>query len=511
VVLGGAQALRGIAAPLLAEQSSQLEPSGVPENPFRSAAEEGLTTFSIDADGGSYSLTRAQVGSGSLPSPESIRVEEFLNYFHFHYAQPQGDEPLALYTELGDCPWNPAHRLLLVGMQGQELDFADSPPANLVYLIDVSGSMTEPNKLPLLKRGFRLLTQLLRPQDTVSMVTYAGVESVVLQGAHGDDKDAILAAIDGLQSGGSTNGAGGIQKAYELASQYFIDGGTNRVLLATDGDFNVGLSSTDELVQLIATERASGVQLSVYGFGSAWDGGNYRDEMCEQLADNGDGFYFYIDGDEEARRAFSYTVSSSLLTVAKDVKVQAAFNPSLVRGYRLIGYENRLLSNSDFSNDSVDAGELGASMSVTALFELIPADSNEALPTPLPGTIPEVATAADGSAAATTDAVDTQSYPALGEGDVAQLRIRYKASGSDTSTLRTLNLEGSIARQPSPKFAFAAGVAEFALWLRGSQYLPLVRDEALRQQFETALPLDGEGAIQEAIALLGSAHALPGR
>jgi Ca-activated chloride channel family protein len=325
-----------------------------------------VSTFSIDADSGSYTLARAAIRDGVLPDPESVRVEEFLNYFHFHYAQPEADIPLAMYTELGACPWNNQHELLLIGIQGQEVDATSAPPANLVYLLDVSGSMSEASKLPLLKRGFRMLTGQLRAQDRVSIVTYAGQESVVLEGVTGDQKDVIDQALAALESGGSTNGEGGIQKAYQLAEKYFMEGATNRVLLATDGDFNVGLSDVDELVDLIATKRETGVFLSVYGFGSAWDGGNYQDEVAEQLADNGNGVYFFIDGEEEARRAFIYTLSGSLITVAKDVKIQVEFNPDRVAGYRLIGYENRLLSNNDFSNDGVDAGELGASMSVTA-------------------------------------------------------------------------------------------------------------------------------------------------
>jgi Ca-activated chloride channel family protein len=473
----------------------------VVENPFWTTAEAAVSTFSIDADSGSYTLTRAAVRDGVLPNPESVRVEEFLNYFHFHYAQPEADIPLAMYTELGACPWNPQHELLLIGIQGQEVDAASAPPANLVYLLDVSGSMSEASKLPLLKRGFRMLTGQLRAQDRVSIVTYAGQESVVLEGVTGDQKDVIDDALAALESGGSTNGEGGIQKAYQLAEKYFIEGGTNRVLLATDGDFNVGLSDVDALVDLIATKRQTGVFLSVYGFGSAWDGGNYQDEVAEQLADNGNGVYFFIDGEEEARRAFIYTLSGSLITVAKDVKLQVEFNPERVAGYRLIGYENRLLANNDFSNDSVDAGELGASMSVTALYELVPPGTQGSMPAPIPGTVPEIP-----ESDPTTVTDPEPQYPPLSRADLAQIRIRYKDSDSDVSKLLVTTEDRSMWRdQSSAKFMFAAGVAEFAMTLRGSQYLPMQRGFAIRDQILLASPLDGEGAVSEAGKLVGDA------
>jgi len=474
----------------------------VVENPFWTTSDTAVSTFSIDADSGSYTLARAAIRDGVLPDPKSVRVEEFLNYFHFHYAQPEQDTPLATYTELGACPWNDKHDLLLLGIQGQEVDTTTAPPANLVYLLDVSGSMSSASKLPLLKRGFRMLTRQLRDQDRVSIVTYAGQERVVLEGVTGDKKNVIDEALSELQSGGSTNGEGGIQKAYELAEKYFIDGGTNRVLLATDGDFNVGLSDVDDLVDLIATKRQTGVFLSVYGFGSAWDGGNFQDEVAEQLADNGNGVYFYIDGEEEARRAFIYTLSGSLITVAKDVKLQVEFNPTQVAGYRLIGYENRLMSNTDFSNDSADAGELGASMSVTALYELVPPGAEASMPEPIPGTVPEIPED-DPTAEPEPD------YPAMARSDLAQVRIRYKDSDSDVSQLIVRTGDRAMWRdKSSAKFVFAAGVAEFAMVLRGSQYLPAPRGNAIRDQLLLALPLDGEGAVQEASDLVEDALAL---
>ncbi|HLV19717.1 MAG TPA: von Willebrand factor type A domain-containing protein [Polyangiaceae bacterium] len=485
--------------------ASQPAAGAVVENPFRKTSDADTSTFSIDVDSGSYTLARAAIADGVLPEPSSVRVEEFLNYFHFHYAEPEPHRPLALYTELGACPWDRDHELFLIGIQGHEVDMAEAPPANLVYLIDVSGSMNEPNKLPLLKSGFRLLSRQLRPQDRVSIVTYAGQERVVLQGASGADQAVIDQALSALQSGGSTNGEGGIQKAYELAQEYFISGGTNRVLLATDGDFNVGLSETQELVDFIAAKRQTGVFLSVYGFGAAWSGGNYNDEVAEQLADNGNGVYFYIDGEEEARRAFVHTVSGSLVTVAKDVKLQVAFNPARVAAYRLIGYENRLLANHDFSNDAVDAGELGASMSVTALYEIVPAGSGAPIPEPLPGTVPDVPEAQPPG----SETEPEPSYPPLGPEAFAQVRVRYKDSDSDTSKLLVETRDRSIWRDDSSlKFLFAAGVSEFAMALRGSQYLPNDRGADIRRQIDRALAIDGEGAVREMSTLVQDAFAL---
>lgn len=472
------------------------------ENPYFSASEDAVSTFSIDADGGSYTLTRASLADGVLPDRSSIRIEEFLNYFHFHYQKPEPGTPLSLYTELGACPWNPKRDLLLLGVQGAELNLADAPPLNLVFLIDVSGSMLAVNKLPLLQRGFRMLARQLRDSDRVSIVTYAGRESVVLEGALGGERDRIDDAIAGLTAGGSTNGAGGIQKAYEIATKYFIAGGSNRVVLGTDGDFNVGISSEEELVEFIGAKRDTGVFLSVYGFGDAWYGGNFQDTIAEQLADNGNGVYYYIDTPEEARRAFAESATGTLFTVAQDVKLQVEFNPAHVKGYRLIGYENRVLSDSDFSNDAVDAGELGAGLSVTALYEVISASSTEEVPQPLTGTVPESVTAAEGTA-------DVQEFAALGDQDYAEVRLRYKKSVAAESTLEQYRLpRGSRLEQSSHKFLFAAGVAEFGLLLMGSQYLPSEREDALLDQLARTRVLDAEGAISEAEGLVHRAFQL---
>lgn len=497
------------AGPTADSEPPVVDEDRVPENPYRHTDREPVSTFSIDVDTGSYTLSRGYLASGNRPPAESVRIEEFINYFHFHYRQPEGDVPFSLYTEMGDCPWNTEHKLVMMGIQGQEVALQDQPPANLVFLLDVSGSMSSLNKLPLLKKAFRMLVRQLRDQDRVAIVTYAGSERVALGSTPGSEKETILAALDQLQSGGSTNGAGGIQKAYEIAAQYFIEGGNNRVLLATDGDFNVGISDTDALVDFIATKRETGVFLSVYGFGDAWNGGNYQDVKMEQLADNGNGIYFYIDGPEEARRAFLHTVSGSLLTIAKDVKVQVEFNPDQVKAYRLIGYENRMLANEDFSNDTVDAGELGAGLSVTALFEIIPAGSAEEIPEPIPGTVPVIESADGGSDAAEGSAPAEQFEPVTGE-DLFAVRIRYKDPDADASRLIAGSYDGAIERpQPSVKFFFAAAVSEFAMQLRYSQYIS-ERDAALlMEQVDLAAPLDAEGAVAEFRGMIEMADALP--
>ena len=485
------------------EPEPEPDPDVITENPYFSTTEAPASTFSIDVDTGSYTLARASLMDGHLPDPKTVRIEEFLNYFHLHYAQPPAGQPFALYTEQSACPWNPNHQLVMLGIQGQEVAFADQPAANLVFLLDVSGSMSRANKLPLLKKGFRMLVRQLRPQDRVSIVTYAGRESVVLEGVPGSDRETILNALASLESGGSTNGEGGIQKAYEIARANYIADGNNRVLLATDGDFNVGLSGTDELVEFIGAKRDTGVFLSVYGFGDAWGGGNFRDDVTEQLADNGNGVYFFIDGPEEARRAFIHTVSGSLLTIAKDVKVQVQFNPEQVKGYRLIGYENRVLANQDFSNDTVDAGELGAGMSVTALYEVIPASSIESVPEPLAGTAPVVKPDESSSGSETTG------LTAVTGEDIMEVRIRYKKSDSNESQLLVNRYDQSMVRDvPTLKFTFASAVSAYAMWLRGSQYVAADSAAATHGQIEPVFEIDAEGAVREMSDLFQTAREL---
>jgi Ca-activated chloride channel homolog len=502
---GGADSGSGVVRLAELPEFDQIpETERVPENPFRAAAEMPASTFSIDVDTASYSMARAAIAAGRLPERKSVRVEEFINYFHLHYAQPAAEHPFSVYTELGTCPWNTQNQLLLVGIQGQEVPLVDQPAANLVFLIDVSGSMSE--ELPLLKSGFRMMARQLRSIDKVSIVTYAGSNQVLLEGASGADQQAILSALDALQSGGSTAGEAGIRRAYELAEAHFIPGGNNRVLLASDGDFNVGISDPEALKQFISTKRPSGVFLSVYGFGSP--GVAHNDEVSEALADNGNGIYFFIDSPEEARRAFIHTITGSLLTVAKDVKLQLQFNPTQVKGYRLIGYENRVLTNADFANDSVDAGELGAGLSVTALVELIPAGSSAAIPEAAAGTDPLlIATAQSPSDA---EALSPNELTEVTGDALFDVRLRYKGADEDASSLLTQRLSAAdVSRaEPSMKFTFASGVAELAMQLRGSQYLNNHRSAELLQQLRRTLPADAEGAVDEFITLTQAAHSL---
>ena len=339
------------------------------ENPVHLAAEQPVSTFSIDVDTGAYANVRRFLKAGQLPPEDAVRVEEMINYFDYHYAAPANREvPFRVSTELAPAPWNSQAWLMRMAIKGFDVASAERPAANLVFLIDVSGSMQEPDKLPLLKNAFRLLTDQLTARDHVSMVVYAGSSGVVLEPTPGDKKYRIREAIDRLEAGGSTNGAEGIERAYQLAHDTFIKDGINRVVLATDGDFNVGVVNFEALVDMAERQRASGVALTTLGFGT----GNLNDQLLERLADAGNGNYAYVDTLSEARKVLVSELSSTLFTIAKDVKIQVEFNPAAVREYRLIGYENRMLAREDFNNDKVDAGEIGAGHRVTALYEIIP-------------------------------------------------------------------------------------------------------------------------------------------
>ncbi|MCH2110592.1 MAG: VWA domain-containing protein [Polyangiaceae bacterium] len=461
----------------------------VAEVPWVETQEQMTSTFSLDADGASWTLARNRLESGRVPESSLVRVEEMLNYFDFHWSQPT-EEPLSAYTELGPCPWNEEHELVLLGAQGLEVSLSEAPPLNLVYLLDTSGSMQDPGKLPLLKSGFRMLSRQLRPQDRVSIITYAGSERVVLEGTPGDETTAILSALDRLNSGGATNGSGALEKAYELASEFYIEDGINRVLLATDGDFNLGITETADLEQFAESQRARGIFLSVYGYGGA--DSRYNDQTAETLANHGNGIYFYIDGPEETLRAFHHTVTGSLIAVAKDVKFQVQFNEQRVQAYRLIGYENRLLKNDDFTNDRVDAGELGAGMSVTALYEVIPVDSANDTPIALPGTVPE------GFSTSEEAVLNRQLEPET----TAEMRLRFQDMEGKTVSLRATIDEADRRQIPSAKYAFAAGIAEWAQELRHSQYMEPRSLSAVIELLESARGLDGEGAVAEAIEML---------
>jgi Ca-activated chloride channel family protein len=419
------------------------------ETSFAKVLEEPLSTFSIDVDTASYANVRRFLNSGFLPPPDAVRIEELVNYFPYDYAGPSGDESFAFDTELSACPWDPAHSLLRVALQAKRIAARDIPPCNLVFLIDVSGSMEDENKLPLLKESLKILARRMRQEDRIAIVVYAGSAGVALESTPGNKVDRIVKAIDGLESGGSTAGGEGIKLAYELAKKGFIPKGSNRVILATDGDFNVGASSDGELVRIIEEERKSGVFLSVLGFGM----GNYQDSKMQKLADSGNGNYAYVDSLSEADKVLSKQMAGTLFTVAKDVKVQIEFNPARVGEYRLIGYEKRALAARDFADDTKDAGELGAGSSVTALYELIP-----------PAGASSRGDLRYQSSGVTAEAAKSK--------ELMTLKFRYKKPNGSASSLVEKPVE--IAERPikdcSADFRFAAAVAEWGLVLRDSAY-----------------------------------------
>ncbi len=456
------------------------------DNPFRRVSTDPLSTFSIDVDTASYANVRRFLNAGTLPPPDAVRIEELINYFRFDYPAPAAGAPVSITTELAACPWNPAHRLALVGLRARPLDLEAVPARNLVFLIDVSGSMDSPDKLPLIRTGLRMLVDTLTPRDRVAIVVYAGASGVALPSTSGAQKDIIHAAIARLEPGGSTNGAAGITLAYEIARQHFVNGGINRVILATDGDFNVGVTSQGELTRLIEEKRDSGVFLSVLGFGT----GNLKDSTMEKLADRGNGNYAYLDTLHEARKVLVNEGGATLVTVAKDVKIQVEFNPALVAGYRLIGYENRLLANEDFNNDRKDAGEIGAGHTVTALYELIP--PGEPVPT---GSVDPLKYQAPRAPAATQTK------------EVLTVKVRYKAPDGDASRLISASMANRVATD-APNIGFAAAVAEWGMLLRRSEYSGAATHAgaaALARRFRGA---DPEGYRAEFIRLVELAGSL---
>ena len=411
-----------------------------------------FSTFSIDVDTASYDIFIRDIEDGFLPDSASVRLEEYVNYFDYDYPQPRGDEPFAVSTEVGPCYWNRDHRLVRIALQARDVDRGDAPPANLVFLVDVSGSMSQPAKLPLLKQSMRDYVDVMRPQDRVAIVTYSGSSGLVLEPTSGADRDDIHDAIDDLESGGSTAGAAGIELAYEVALDNFDEGANNRVILATDGDFNVGVSSRDDLISLIETKRDAGIYLSVLGFGH----GNYQDAAMEGLADNGNGNYYFIDSETEGRRVLVDKMTTTILTVATDTKIQVGFNPEKVAAYRLIGYENRALTTAEFDDDGKDAGDMGAGSSVTAFYEIVPAGM----------TIPVVAGDQRGQ-------VEAQDVMTFGADDLAGVRLRYKKPGGTKSRLLATSIRQSPrGTTPSADFLFASAVAEWGLMLQGSGYAP---------------------------------------
>ena len=462
------------------------------ENSFLAVNQHPLSTFSIDVDTASYSNVRRMLTSGQLPPKGAVRIEEMLNYFSYEYPQPEGDVPFSSNIEIAECPWKPEHRLARIGLKGKEIAADKRPVSNLVFLIDVSGSMQSTNKLPLVVQGLKLLVNQLTENDRVAMVVYAGAAGTVLDSTTGDHKPVILAALDRLQAGGSTNGAGGIRQAYNVAQQHFIKGGTNRVILCSDGDFNVGTTSQDELVQLIEDKAKSGVFLTVLGFGL----GNYKDSTMEKLADKGNGNYGYVDSLNEAKKIFVEQMSGTLITIAKDVKIQIEFNPSKVAGYRLVGYENRLLAKEDFNNDKKDAGEIGAGHTVTALYEIVPAGQ----PIPAAGNVDALKYQ---TPAATTPAA-TESPELL------TLKLRYKAPDGDISQLVSVPVTdaGKKFSQASPDFVWAAAVAQFGQLLRDSTNKGNATMASVLEMAQSSRGADKQGYRAEFLELVKAAARL---
>ncbi|WP_353932050.1 von Willebrand factor type A domain-containing protein [Okeanomitos corallinicola TIOX110] len=458
----------------------------IDDNPFHRVNNEPLSTFSIDVDTASYSNVRRFINQGQLPPKDAVRIEELINYFSYDYPQPKGNQPFSVTTEVTTAPWNSQHQLVQVGLQGKSLETKNLPPSNLVFLIDVSGSMGQPNKLPLVQQSLKLLVNKLSPQDKVSLVVYAGNAGLVLPPTSGNEKAKIIAAIDRLQAGGSTAGGEGIELAYRIAKQNLLKSGNNRVILATDGDFNVGVSSDAELTRLIEQKREQGIFLTVLGVGT----GNYKDGKMEQLANKGNGNYAYIDTLSEARKVLVYDIRGTLFTIAKDVKIQVEFNPSKVQGYRLIGYENRLLKNQDFNDDKKDAGEIGSGHSVTALYEVIPAgiESNVKLPNVDPLRYQNVNTTS-----ANND-------------EVMLVKLRYKSPQGSTSQLITQTIKDrdfQANKTPSNNLEFASAVATFGMILRDSEYKGNANYDLVMQLANQGKGEDQEGYRSEFIRLVG--------
>jgi Ca-activated chloride channel homolog len=422
------------------------------ENGFRNVKSNPLSTFSIDVDNASYSNIRRFINMGELPPPDAVRIEEMINYFKYDYPEPDGEYPFSVYTELASCPWNEEHQLVQIGLRGKSIDKSSLPPSNLVFLIDVSGSMSDDNKLPLLKSAFSLLVNELRSQDRVSIVVYAGAAGLVLESTPGNNKQKILGAIQNLEAGGSTAGGAGLRLAYREAEKNFVKGGNNRIILATDGDFNVGESSNGGMERLVEEKRELGVFMTVLGFGM----GNVKDDKMELIADKGNGNYSYIDNLQEARRVLVKEFGGTLFTIAKDVKFQIEFNPEKVASYRLIGYENRLLNDEDFNDDKKDAGEMGSGHNVTALYELVPAKSGH-------------------NEAPSVDPLKYQSNVRVVNDhspEYLTIKIRYKKPSGSTSILYEKPFSG-IAEdisEASDNLKTAAAVAELGMILRNSEF-----------------------------------------
>ncbi len=466
------------------------EYSRIYENRFLEVTQNPLSTFSIDVDPASYANVRRFLNYGQMPPKDAVRIEELINYFDYNYPLPDDGRPFSIITNAAPCPWNNGHRLVRIGIKGKEISREKLPPTNLVFLIDVSGSMQSPDKLPLLKSAFKMLVNQLRPQDRIAIAVYASSEGLVLPSTSGKDKKAILDILDKLEAGGCTAGAAGIQLAYKVAGENFIKGGNNRVILATDGDFNVGVSSTSELIRMIEQKREAGIFLSVLGFG----GGNLKDSRMEQLADKGNGNYAYIDNITEAKKVLVNQMAGTLFTIAKDVKIQVEFNPAKVKAYKLIGYENRMLNKEDFNDDKKDAGELGVGHTVTALYELVPAGSMERISN------------VDDLKYQKIEAKPSGSF----SGELMTVKLRYKDPDGQASKLISRPVRDDndeMAKMPED-LRFASAVAEFGLLLRDSEHKG---SSSYRQVLELARNSRGndtEGYRAEFIKLVEAASQL---
>ena len=477
------------------------------ENAFIAAkGPAAISNFSIDVDTASYANMRRMLNSGRRPPPNSIRLEELVNYFQYDYAQPTGDHPFSVNLELADCPWQPGQQLLRVGLKGKDIHVAERPATNVVFLIDVSGSMSSNDKLPLLKSGFQMMSRQLGENDRVSIVTYAGNAGVALEPTNGTQTSTINSAIERLSSGGSTHGSAGIELAYQLAQQNFIRGGVNRVMLATDGDLNVGVTSDDALVSLIKGKAAEGVFLTVLGFGT----GNLKDGKLEKLADNGNGVYSYIDSTREAHRVLVDQLSGSLVTIAKDVKIQIEFNPAEVKSYRLLGYENRMLETKDFDNDAKDAGEIGAGHTVTAIYQIEPVKAvspTVSLPAGMKYQVDSAAKPVDQTSVEGNAATKDGLSKAALSGELATVALRYKQPDANESE----RLEVSIKNEPkrfneaSTDFRFAAGVAGFGMYLRNSEHKGSINAGQLLRIASESVGKDESGYRSEFIDLIRKA------
>ncbi len=479
-------AVAGYAIPQQPEQNTE-KYKNFSDNPVQLAAENPVSTFSIDVDTGSYSNVRRMLNNGTRPPADSVRAEEIINYFDFGYSAPNSrKQPFSVSTEIAAAPWNSKHQLMMVGIKGYEIPRSQIPAANVVFLIDTSGSMASEDKLPLLIASFKEMTLKLRPQDRVSIVVYAGSAGLVLPATSGADKETILQALDKLQAGGSTNGGQGIELAYKIAKQNFIANGVNRVILATDGDFNVGIYDTEMLKTLVADQRKSGIALTTLGFGQ----GNYNDQMAEQLADVGNGNHAYIDNLNEGKKVLVEEMSSTMMTIAQDVKIQVEFNPAVVAEYRLIGYENRKLNREDFNNDKVDAGEIGAGHDVTALYEITLVGSGGESVSPLRYGKPAIATAAK-------------------QDEIALLRLRYKQPGSEQSQLiEKPMLRSGISAKPSDRLKLAAALAAYADLLRGGKNSGQFKWNDVKQLAASVALPDSWGYRAEFMGLLDQASRL---